>query len=161
MSADLNTKLEPQTPIPKAQSFYAITDPPSASSTLTWLSSSSPGKGEFGSPSQNLSNPFKPGGIAGNFTFELSQAEPVTTPVPMIGSFGEGDASNATMLKELLTPQKALPSKMKFIPDDSPSGSKPRDGFGHPAQQHPGSEEGGSSSEQEVWVKDFGKFSKW
>jgi hypothetical protein len=157
MSADLNTRPEPQTPIAKVQNPFTITDPPSACSTLTWVSSPNPRNGDLGSPSQNLADSFKFGGNATNFTFDLHVPERSATPVPIMGRLGEGDVTNATMLKELLTPQKALPSKMKLIPDDSPSGSKNRDSVGQLGQQHPGSEEGGSSSEQEVWVKDFGK----
>jgi hypothetical protein len=138
MSA-LPPPLPPATPIRKT----VIPDPFSATSTLTPLSSMGDSRAKSGSP------------------FTLSR--------PRTSSPEDGDGSpppprrtsqrpkRPTRFDALLTPQKALPAKMKLVSDaDAAAGKAGRNGLRRKRKSRATSDDEGS--EREIWRReDFGR----
>jgi hypothetical protein len=154
MSADQGNLPPPRTPVREAGQPPLISDPFSAGSTLTNLSSLL----DSSSPSRswplrmNLKVDTTP--TRNEKRVDLDE----NTPLAMIRRRA-GDVGEDGELLRYLSPQKALPARMKLVPDTSPT----RLHFpvvslstGPAGPLRIDSDASSNSSEQEVWVQDPG-----
>jgi hypothetical protein len=158
MSADQGNLPLPRTPVREAGQLPLISDPFSAGSTLTNLSSLLDSSGNSSSPSRswplrmNLKVDTTP--TKNEKRVDLDENTPLAV-IRRRTDVGEGDP-----LKHLLlSPQKALPAKMTLVPDTSPTrlhfpiASLAAGPAGSPRID---SDASSSSSEQEIWIQDPG-----
>ena len=155
MSADQGNLPSPRTPVRAAEQLPLISDPFSAGSTLTNLSSLVDSSGKSSSPSRSwpLRMDLK---VDTTPTKNERRVDlDVNTPLAMIRrrtDVGEG----GDPLKQLLSPQKALPAKMMLVPDTSPTRLHfPMASLGDAPAGPPrvDSDASSSCSEQEIWVQ--------
>ncbi|PVG04683.1 SIR2-domain-containing protein [Serendipita vermifera] len=157
---------QPQTPTRPLQGPHVISEPWSVCSTLTPLSTFDPSNSVNNSPTR-----FKPS-LDNNtmdqdpFVFGKRQFGRDVTPQPLERKPMELQPAGE-VLKELLTPQKALPPIMKLVSDASPAShsmvnAPPTVGLttSQPPLERVASEHAGSS-DQEVWDRDFCPDQEW
>lgn len=154
MSADQGNLPPPRTPVREAGQLPLISDPFSAGSTLTNLSSLLDSSGKSSSPSRswplrmNLKVDTTP--TKNEKRVDLDE----NTPLAMFrlrAAVGEDGRH--------LSPQKALPAKMTLVPDTSPTRLRfpiASLGTGPAGPPRVDSDASSSSSEQEIWVQDPG-----
>jgi hypothetical protein len=148
----------PRTPIHDPLTLAANPDPSSDCSTLTSLSSLSQSSGKSSSPSRSYSLNLELNAISDGNRQEKHKSDGETTPSATNttrNDFGlPEEASDA--LKDILTPQKALPSIMTLVPDNSPSFLREPELHSTTIQRRKNAE-GRSSSEQEIWIPNPGE----
>jgi hypothetical protein len=151
---------QPQTPTRSSQGSQVVLEPWSVCSTLTPLSTFNPSNSANNSPTR-LTLSVDNNKLGQNpFVFGKRDFDRDVTPQPLERKPMELHPGGEA-LKELLTPQKALPPIMKLVPDASPAShivvnARPivRPATSQPALKRVASEHAGSS-DQEVWDRDF------